>query len=123
MQKLTLKLDLTKINKDRIQTETFTKRDGTEHTAKYVMLDFVPQEPEVLKQYETAQLIKAGFVAETTKKEERDAGYKGAILGNATYYLNSEPNQAPQNNVIQATDLAAHNAKNSLDNDIESIPF
>ena len=52
-----------------------------------VRLEFVPsKEPKVIRQYEDKTMLKVGFIAEPTTKAERDAGKKGAILGDAIVF-------------------------------------
>jgi hypothetical protein len=90
MIKTTLKIDLTKISKDRIRT--YTKKDGTE--VKEYSIDFVEMDEKkpVTKadgsiiEGDTWILNKVGFVVDTATKEEREAKVKTNIIGDATRF-------------------------------------
>jgi hypothetical protein len=69
-------IDVTKIDKSRIETKT--KRDGT--VAKYLKLTLMGT-----RNGEPDQYGNDGFVAQSTTKEERDQKIQGAILGNFKY--------------------------------------
>ena len=45
------------------------------------------------------------MVVEDVSKEEREAGQKGVILGNAKIWKKQEPQQAPQQDSKEPTDL------------------
>lgn len=83
---LSVKIDVSKIDKERL----FKGEKGT-----YLDLTtFIDTENK--DQYDNN-----GFIAQSVSKEEREAGTKGAILGNVKVFFTGESdanNQAPQQN-------------------------
>jgi len=89
MTKTTLKLDLNKIDKNRIRV--YTKKDGTE--VKEYSVDFVEMGAKPITKSDgsiiegdTWILNKVGFVVDTPTKEERDEKVKTNIIGDATRF-------------------------------------
>ena len=73
---LNVKIDVTKINKEKL----FKGEKGTYLDATIIMRD----EPD--------QYGNCGMIVEQTTKAERDAGVKGAILGNVKWMEKKENN-------------------------------
>lgn len=91
MEKITIKLDVTKINKTKIVPRTFQNKNGETVSVKELTLDIVPlNEIRLLKDTDTYQLYKTHFVAEQQTKEEREAKMKSKIVGEGTMFKNKE---------------------------------
>jgi len=101
---LSVKLDVTKINKDRL----FKGEKGT-----YLDLTtFIDLE-------NPSQYGDHGFITQSVSKEEREAGTKGDILGNVKVFFTGE---SDSNNQEGAPQKAADMAKNNSEFD-DDIPF
>lgn len=74
-----LKIDVTKIDKSRL----FIAKSG----AKYLDATCIPS---------NGQFGDTHMIVEDVSKEERDAGKKGTIIGNATEIMRDNYQQAPQ---------------------------
>lgn len=71
MTKISITLDVTKINKDKIIERTYKNSSGQEVTVKEYKMDLVPlKEPKVLKEGDTWTLKKTHFLAEQREKGE-----------------------------------------------------
>lgn len=86
MRKYTTKLDVTKINKDKIVSRTFTNKQGQEITAKEIELEIVPiKDPkEIFNKGDGRRLMKVGFISEKSIKNEDGTYTNGTILGDVT---------------------------------------
>ncbi len=94
MDKITIKLDVSKIDKSKIIARKFTTKDGKEVTVNEITLDIVPlKETKLLKDGDTYQLWKTHFVAIPQTKEERANKVKSAILGDGVIFKDK---QVPQ---------------------------
>jgi len=97
---VSFKIDVTKIDKARLyKGSKGTYLDAT----AFISLD------------ELDQYGNSGMVTQDVTKEERDAGTKGAILGNVKVFWNDNVPAAPK---------AAQNAAEAFDSfDDEALPF
>lgn len=94
-----LKIDVTKIDKGRL----FQGKKGTYLDATVFLND------------EPGQYGDHGMITQDVSKEEREAGTKGAILGNATIFkLLDDNGQAEPSSTAEATAQAE---------DMDDIPF
>ena len=98
---VTLKIDVTKIDKSKL----FNGAKGTYLDAQ-VFIDL-----DELDQYGNS-----GMITQAVSKEDRDAGQKGAILGNAKLFW-KDAGQHPQQQKRQAPQQPAN------DWDSDEIPF
>lgn len=90
-EKIIIKLDVSKIDKTKIKTETFTTRDGETVTKKILDLEVVPlNEIRLLKDGDTYQVFKTHFVSETRTKEEVANKIKSKIIGDGIMFKNKE---------------------------------
>lgn len=106
MEKTTLTIDLTKIDKSRIETRTYTNREGVEVTVKEYKLDVVPlKQPRALKKGDgtliagdTWQLMETHFACESQTKQEREANKETVYIGKGVQLQdkNPAPAAAPQ---------------------------
>lgn len=107
-----LSIDACKIDKAKIKT--VVKKDGT--TAKYLEL-VVMENREGEDQYGNTHMVVQGV-----SKEERQAGVKGAILGNGKEWGRQEQRQAVPAHRPQGA-MKHHTNPLDLDTDGPEIPF
>lgn len=87
MKTYDIKIDLLKINKEKIQDREYKRKDGITVKVKDYKLRIVIQDEDKHKelyQGDGFTVNKIGFVAEPTTKEERDAGAPSVFLGDVT---------------------------------------
>lgn len=97
MQKISIKIDLSKIDKTKITERTYTNKEGKEVTVKELALDIVPlKEKKVIKEGDTWTMVKTHFVAEPQTKQERDNGQPSVILGDGIVFENKGESTPPQ---------------------------
>lgn len=81
------KLDVTKFDKNKIETRTYTNKDGVEVTAKeYPVTAVELKQPKVLKEGGDWKLVKTHFAVETQTKEEKEAGKPDVFLGDGVQF-------------------------------------
>lgn len=100
---VSLKIDVTKIDKERL----FRGQKGT-YLDLTVFIDVDKED----------QYGNNGMITQSTSKEDREAGVKGAILGNIKVFMKKTSEEAPQ----QSTQ-AAPNPGASLDGPEDEVPF
>jgi len=101
-QKIILKLDVSKIDKTKIITQTFTTKDGETITKKILDLELVPlKETRLIKDGDTYQLYKTHFIAETQTKEEKANKIKSKIIGDGLMFKNKEEQKPETDNILQ----------------------
>lgn len=95
--KISITLDLSKIDKTRIVPRTFTNREGVEHTAKEYKVELVPlKESKLVAQGDWGKMIKTHFVAQAQTKEEREAKKPSIYVGDGFKFERpEEPAAAP----------------------------
>ena len=111
---LKAQIDVTKIDKTRIETRTYTGKDG-EVTQKLYPVDIVLVDvPTFIKDFDDAKLVKVGFMVQGKTKEEREAKAKGISLCDVVEYQKKE--EKPKQ-VVEGVDYP--------ENDVapENIPF
>lgn len=87
--KITLTLDLNRIDKTRIKNRTYTNSNGQEVTVKEYVIDAVEMiQPKVIKEGDTWILQQTHFVTDSPSKEERTAKAKMNTIGKGTGFLN-----------------------------------
>lgn len=91
MNKVTITIDLLKIDKSRIQERAYANKDGVQVTEKNYKLDIVPsREPRTIKEGDTWKLVKTHFVAESPTQEERINKTKTKIVGDGITMMDKE---------------------------------
>ena len=91
MEKISIKIDVSKIDKSRITKRTYQNKSGETVTVNEIALDIVPlKETKLLKDGDTYQLWKTHFVAIPQTKEEREQKVKSRIIGDGTIFKNKE---------------------------------
>ena len=102
MQKISITIDLSKINKDKIVTRTYTNKDGQEVTVKDYKMDVIEgKEAKVIKTGATWELVKTHFVAESPTKEEREAKTKTPILGDGVQFRDLQQSAEEMNQDVE----------------------
>lgn len=84
MNKLSIKVDVHKLDRSRFVERSYTNKDGVDVKVKEMSLDIVPLKEEnekVVYENETSQLVKTHFVTEQATKEERASKANTAIVG------------------------------------------
>ena len=120
MQKITVTVDLTKIDKTRIVERKYTNADGVEMTAKEYKMDVGEVRPENFKTIasgETWALVKKFFVADSPTKEERAAQTKTNFVGDGVVFVDLQPQDTaqPPSQAPQAPTQAGTNPQDSQD--------
>jgi len=87
MEKISIKLDLAKVDKSRIVPRSFQTKEGEEVVAKEYAISVVPlKEPKLIKEGATWKMWKKYFVVEEHSKEEREGGKKDVFLGDGIVF-------------------------------------
>lgn len=80
--KISITLDVSKINKDKIIDRKYTNRTGAEVTVKEYKIEAVPRNDQVLiKDGGTYRVYKSHLIYEAQTKEERASKVKGVVVG------------------------------------------
>lgn len=97
-ERITIKVDLTKLDKSRITERTYTNKEGQEITVKEYSMDVVGLKPENHKEIASGngwKIVKKYFVANTSTKEERQNKVNTAIIGEGTVIENTTAPEYP----------------------------
>jgi len=87
MSKISIKIDLSKIDKTKITERKYTNKEGKEVVIREYALDIVPlKEKKLIKEGDTWAMVKTHFVAEPQTKEERANGQPSVILGDGIVF-------------------------------------
>lgn len=87
MEKVSITIDLGKIDKNRINAREFNTAAGETVVAKDYKIDLVPlKEPKVIKEGPTWRMVKKYFVCEAPTKEEREAKKSTNIIGDGIVF-------------------------------------
>lgn len=83
MRKYSAKIDVTKINKDKIISVAYTNKDGQQVTKKEIDLEIVPrkEQKEIFNKGDGTRLMSVGFISEKSIKNEDGTYTNGTILG------------------------------------------
>lgn len=83
MRRYNSKIDVLKINKEKIIERTFVNKEGQNVTVKELELEIVPLKEikEVLNPGQGRRLMKVGFISEKPVKNEDGTYTNGNILG------------------------------------------
>lgn len=96
MQKISLTLDLSKINKENIIKRSYVNKDGATVEVREYKLDIVKlNEPKTIKTGTNPDgtewaMIKTHFAAEPQTKEQRAKKEKSVILGDGIEFLTNK---------------------------------
>lgn len=91
MEKISVTLDLSKIDKDKMTERKYTNRDGKEVVIQEYKFDLVPlKTPKFIKDGGKWTMEKTHFAAEAQTKEERMAGEKSTFIGDGFIFRTKE---------------------------------
>jgi hypothetical protein len=114
MEKLSITIDVSKIDKKTITERRWMNKDGHEVISKDLKLDIVPvKEPKKIKEGDTWEMWKTHFVAIPQTKEEREKNIKSVIVGDAIMFKEKAES-------AEEEALAKHDAETE---DTSNIPF
>lgn len=89
--KISLQLNLSKIDKNKIKTRTYTNKDGEEISVKEYNCDLLELKvPRVIKTGDGWVMKKTHILVESQTKEERASGKKSATIGNGIMFDRTE---------------------------------
>jgi hypothetical protein len=95
--KISVTVDLNKINKDKIAERTFKLKDGTEYTAKEYKFDVVKlKADQFVTEGAWGKMIKTHFVAEAQSKEEATAKKPSNFIGSGFRFEKNEDTTTSQ---------------------------
>lgn len=95
MEKISVTIDLTKIDKTRIVERKYLNADGTEGVAKEYKVDVVPlKQVKVIKSTPQYTMIKKYFVVQAQTKEERVAKAPSIFVGDGIVFEYPNDTQA-----------------------------
>jgi len=98
MKKTIITIDLNKLDKNRINTKTYTNKKGEEITVKEYKMEVVPLKKKILiKTGDTWKLDKTHFVCDTQTKEERKEKKETNFLGSGVQFSQLEDMDLSQN--------------------------
>lgn len=86
--KIIVKIDLSKINKSKIEDKSYKNEAGFEVKQKMYSMELIPTMTKTIKEADTYKLVKKYFVAEGQTKEERTNKTKTPILGDGLIFEN-----------------------------------
>lgn len=103
MSKINLKIDVSKLDKNRFEKRTYTKRDGTtvnEVNAELVLVE--KKEPRVIKEGDTWILKETHFIAEKRGKDEENN-----FVGTGSQFFDKDvtTGQNEPNNVVHEQEI------------------
>ena len=98
MQKVSITLDLTKIDKSLITERSYQNAAGETVVAKEYKMELVPlKEKKLIKDGGSWQMFKTHFLAQPQTKEEREKKVPSVFLGDGITFENSETAPAASN--------------------------
>lgn len=115
MQKLSFKIDLTKIDKNKIVERKYTNKNNEEVTVKEYEFEAILNKEEVIKQGEGYNLVKLGFITGRGKKLENGEYSKEPIFGDVIELKNTIQ-EIPESKGIDMTEFTG-------EVNVEDIPF
>lgn len=86
MRRYNSKIDVLKINKEKIIERTFVNKEGKNVTVKELELEIVPrkEQKEIYNKGDGTRLMNVGFISEKSIKNEDGTYTNGTILGDVT---------------------------------------
>lgn len=92
MQKISITLDVSKIDKSKIVDKVYKDKEGNEIVQKIYKFDAVPvKEEKFVAEGDTWIMKKTHFMAEAQTKEEREAKKPTNYIGEGFRFDNKEP--------------------------------
>jgi hypothetical protein len=100
--KISIKIDVTRIPKEKIVERRYTNKAGHEVAVKELELEIVPsKETKLIKDGDTWELHKTHFVAVKQSKEERANKEKGIIIGDGFQFLDKKVGSENENQDVE----------------------
>ena len=88
MNKISITLDVSKINKAKIETRSYVNREGVPVVVKEYKLDLVPlKQAKIIKSGNDWDLKKTHFAVEAQTKEERAAKKESVFVGEGLQFV------------------------------------
>lgn len=85
--RISISLDVSKMDKTRITAKSFTTKDNEVVNQKIYAMELVPlREPKLLKKGDGWEMIKTHFLVQAPTKEEKEAKVKTPILGDGIVF-------------------------------------
>lgn len=93
--RVSITIDVSKMDKTRITPRTYTNKDNVEVTQKNYRMELVPlREPKLLKSGDGWEMWKTHFVVQAPTEEERANKTKTPILGDGIVFKGKGDNDA-----------------------------
>lgn len=120
MKKLSLELDVSKINKDKIIERTYKTKDGKEVVQKIYKMELIElKAPKFLAQGDTWTKTKTHFIVESKTKEEREAKVEDNFVGDGVVFSTKED----YSNIEVEPNTMTSKGYNGEQIDTKNIPF
>lgn len=104
MEKISLTIDVSKINKSKIVDRKYTDKAGVEHVAKEYKIDVVPLKAEkFVTEGSWGRMFKTHFVVQAQSKEERERKADSVFIGDGFRF--EKANSATENDAITPADV------------------
>ena len=119
MEKLSLTIDVSKIDKDKITTNTYTDKNGNTVIQKLYRMEVIPlKQPKFIKETQSGyKIVKTHFIVENQTKEEREAKKESNFLGDGIVFEKAESDSSEEK-------FKDFDKKDTLEDiDPEDIPF
>lgn len=101
MNKVSITLNVSKFNKDKITERTYTNNEGDEVRFKEYKVDLIPlKQPKVIKTGEGWVIKKTHFVVEAQTKEERNNKEPDNFVGEGFVFEKTEPVQSTRSSSV-----------------------
>lgn len=105
MEKISITLDVSKIDKTKILDRKYTDKAGVEHVAKEYKIDVVPLKAEkFVTEGSWGRMFKTHFVVQAQTKTEREAKAESIFIGDGFRFEKGE-NQSQTNTTINPEDV------------------
>lgn len=96
MEKISVTLDLSKIDKSKIVDRKYTDKAGVEHVAKEYKIDVVPLKAEkFVTEGSWGKMFKTHFVAQAQTKAEREAQAPSVFIGDGFRFESAKSQNSP----------------------------
>lgn len=97
MEKISITLDLSKVDKTRIVPRTYTNKDNEQITSKDYKVEMIPlKEKKLIKEGDGWKMYKTHFVVQAQTKEERENKTPSVFLGDGFQFERAdEPDMSP----------------------------
>lgn len=121
MNKISIKLNIDKINKSKIKTRSYTNKSGANITVREYEVEVVPiREEKVVHSTDKFDFVKIGFVSDRSVKRPDGSWEDGTILGDAIEIRTRTDSQEPADDE-PSVQIGGYNMDDIIDPD--EIPF